>query len=250
MPLAGNLRQFALTDVLRIIENGQRSGVLTLTRGKLQASIYFSGGQWLLGERVGAATSLVQQLVQAGYVSAEQFEITTGVPFVQSGSLPDMQLVRTLINAHVLTQEQLRAFRQDDACALLATLLSWPDGDFGFVDGIVLPSGRVALPLPVSSLVNQALARVRRRGAVPAREVVPLSPETVIDFADVDPESGVAAQLTRDQWRLLTAVDGKMPLWAIIADLGAPEMTILRLAAELHASGIVTVVGRISQSSR
>jgi hypothetical protein len=56
-------------------------------------------------------------------------------------------------------------------------------------------------------------------------------------------------QLTRDQWRLLTAVDGKLPLWAIIADLAAPEVAILRLAAELHAAGIVTVVGRISQTS-
>ncbi|MGO8948381.1 MAG: DUF4388 domain-containing protein [Ktedonobacterales bacterium] len=250
MPLAGNLRQYALTDVLRMIEHGQRSGVLTLVRGKLQASIYFSGGQWLLGERVGLTTSLVQQLVQAGYLSAEQFEMSTGVPFAQTASFPDMQMVRALIGAHVLTQEQLRAFRQDDACALLATLLSWPDGDFNFVEGIQLPSGRVALPLPVSALVNQALMQARSRGTLPTRDVVPLSPETVIAFADIDPDSGVTVQLTRDQWRLLTAVDGKLPLWAIIADLAAPEVAILHLAAELHAAGIVTVAGRISQTSR
>ncbi len=250
MPLAGNLRQIALTDVLRMIEHGQRSGVLTLAHGRLQAIIYFSGGQWLLGERVGLGSSLVQQLVQAGYVSSEQFEIATGVPFVQATSLPDMQVIRSLIGSHVLTQEQLRAFRQDDAAALLATLLTWPDGDFSFVEGIQLPSGRVALPLPVSALVNQALLRARSRGTLPSREVVPLSPETVIAFSDIDPDTGTTIQLNRDQWRLLTAVDGKMPLWAIIADLAAPEVAILRLAAELHAAGIVSVVGRISQTGR
>jgi hypothetical protein len=250
MPLTGNLRQIGLTDVLRMIEHGQQTGVLTLNRGKLQAIIYFSGGQWLLAERVGAAGSLVQQLVQAGYISSEQVESITGVPFSQAISRSDMQMVRALISTHVLSQEQLRAYRQDDACALLTTLLSWPDGDFSFSEGVQLPSGRVALPLPVSVLVSQALSQARSRGTLPSREVVPLSPETVIAWADVDPDSGMNVQLTRDQWRLLTAVDGKLPLWAIVSDLAAPEVAILRLAAELQAAGIVTVVGPISQASR
>lgn len=249
MPLAGTLRQYALTDVLRMIEHGQRSGVLTLKHGKLQAIVYFSGGQWLLAERVGAAGSLVHQLVQAGYITAEQVESATGASFAQAASLSDMQMIRALISSHTLTQEQLRAYRQDDACALLTTLLSWMDGEFSFIEGIQLPSGRVALPLPVAVLVSRALSQARTQGTLPSREVVPLSPETVIAFADIDPDSGAMVQLTRDQWRLLTAVDGKLPLWAIIADLAAPEVAILRLAAELHAAGIVTVVGRISQSS-
>jgi hypothetical protein len=249
MPLAGTLRQYALTDVLRMIEHGQRSGVLTLKHGKLQAIIYFSGGQWLLAERVGAVGSLVQQLVQAGYVTTEQIESASGTSFAEAASLSDMQMVRALISSHMLTQDQLRAYRQDDACGLLSTLLSWVDGEFSFIEGIQLPAGRVALPLPVAVLVSRALSQARNQGALPSREVVPLSPETVIDFTDIDPDSGAMVQLTRDQWRLLTAVDGKLPLWAIVADLAAPEVAILRLAAELHAAGIVTVVGRISQSS-
>jgi hypothetical protein len=95
-------------------------------------------------------------------------------------------------------------------------------------------------------LVTQAVSQAR--GTLPVREVVPLAPETVIAIADVDPESGMPVQLTRDQWRLLTLVDGKAPLWAIIRNLSAPEVTILRLAAELHASGVVTVAGRVTQS--
>jgi hypothetical protein len=79
------------------------------------------------------------------------------------------------------------------------------------------------------------------------REVVPLTPEMIIDFADIDPDSGAAVQLTRDQWRLLTAVDGRIPLWAIIQRLQAPDKIILRLAAELVANGTLVVVGRGTQ---
>src|SRR5215467_10978036 len=126
MPLAGNLRQYALTDVLRMIEHGQRSGALTLLRGSLRAIIYFSGGQWVLAERVGVGMALAQQLTQAGYISREQFEAVLQLPITQAASISDMQTIRALLSAGALTQEQLRAYRQDDARALLTVLLSWP----------------------------------------------------------------------------------------------------------------------------
>src|SRR5215471_13707840 len=115
MPLAGNLRQIGLTDLLRMIEHGQRSGVLTLVRGKLQAAIFFSAGQWVLAERVGVSMALAQQLVQSGYLTRDDFEAIMDLPLSQASSVSDLQTVRALINSRVLSQEQLRAYRQDDA---------------------------------------------------------------------------------------------------------------------------------------
>lgn len=244
MPLTGNLRQFALPDVLRVIESGQRSGRLLLARPDRRAAVYFSGGQWLLSERIGSPMVLAHQLARAGIITPEQFEATLGVPFAEAGAIPDMQVIRALINNRVMAQEQLRQFAFADAVNLLTQVLSWQDGDFAFEDGVPLPPGRVWLPLPVGPLVAEATRATRGAGGGPVREVVPLAPEAVIDFAEVDPDSGTAIQLNRDQWRLLTAVDGQMPLWAIVQRLNAPEPTILRLAAELVAAGTVVVVGR------
>lgn len=242
MPLAGNLRQYALPEVLRTVETGQRTGALVLSRGRLRAVIYFSGGQWLLGERVGSGQVLAQQLARIGLITPEQFEAALGVPFAQAGSITDAQVVRGLVGSGLLSQEQLRTFAVDDAVALLSVVVGWPDGDFTFDDGVPLPTGRVALPLPVMPLVAQAM-RLARKPA-PAYEPATLTPDMIIEFADVEPDSGIAVQLTREQWRLLTAVDGRMPLWAIIQRLNAPEGAILRIAGELVALGIGVVVGR------
>jgi len=248
MALAGNLRQIALPDVLRVIESGQRSGRLLLQRGDRRAAIYFSGGQWLLADRIGSQMVLAHHLARAGLITPEQIEATIGVPFAEAGEISDMQLVRTLISSHLLTQEQLRQFAFSDAVNLLSLVLGWPDGDFLFEDGVTLPQGRVLLPLPLGSLVSKAMGQAR--AAVPApREVVPLAPEAVVDFAEVDPESGTAVQLSRTQWKFLTAVDGQMPLWAVCQKLNAPEPTILRLAAELVAAGTIVIVGRYAQVS-
>lgn len=248
MPLSGNLRQFPLPDVLRLIESGQRSGRLMLHRGDRRAAIYFSGGQWLMADRIGSQMVMAHHLARVGLITPEQFETALGVPFVDAGEIADMQLVRTLISSRMLTQEQLRQFAFSDAVNLLSFVLAWPDGDFAFEDGVQLPQGRVWLPLPLGPLVSKAMNLARSSAPTP-REVVPLAPEAVVDFAEVDPESGTAVQLTRTQWKFLTAVDGQMPLWAICQKLNAPEGTILRLAAELVAAGTIVIIGRYAQVS-
>jgi hypothetical protein len=242
MEFAGNLRDYALPDILDSIESGQRTGRLTVTNGALRAAIYCSVGQWLLAERSGPGQLLAQQFVKAGIVSPAQIETATSVSFGQAGAIPDVQLVRALMTARMVTQEQLRAFAVNDALALLSIVLTWVDGDFAFDDNVGLPAGKVALPLPIGPLVNQALQRVQL--VAPTRESVPVARDAIVDFVDVDPDGGSAVQLTRDQWRLLTAVDGISSVGGIATTLQAPEGQILQLAGELAAAGVLQVVGR------
>jgi hypothetical protein len=243
MPLAGNLRQVALADVLRVVETGQRSGVLVVAYARLQANIYFSGGQWLGAERVGSAQVLAQQLARAGIISPEQFESIFGVIFAEAGAIADVEAVRGLIGSRVLTQEQLRSFAMNDAISLLTVMLTWPDGDFIFEEGVAFPPGRIALPLAVGPLVAQAQRLARPGGGELARESASISLDSVLDFAEVDPTSNVSIEVTRDQWRLLTALDGQTPLWAIAENLGAPSGALLRLANDLVAAGLLVMIG-------
>lgn len=240
MPLMGNLRQFALPNVLHAIESGQRTGRLRLAYNGLEGGIYFSGGQLVLVERAGLNFSLAQQFLRAGLISPEQIEGATGLPAAQAQSLPDVQAVRALINARVLTQDQLRAWAVDDAVTMLGSAFSWPEGDFLFEDGVMSPQGRVALPLAITPLIEQAQRRLRDQSM---RNPPPLSPEMVVDFAEVDPE-GEVISISREQWALLTKVDGAASLLLISQAMRQPELTTMRLASQLAAAGVLTVVGR------
>ncbi|HEX8994521.1 MAG TPA: DUF4388 domain-containing protein [Ktedonobacterales bacterium] len=242
MPLMGNLRQFALPNVLHAIESGQRTGRLRLAYNGLEGGIYFSGGQMLLVERAGLNLSLAQQFLRARLISPEQLEMATGLPVAQAQSLPDVQAVRALISARILTQEQLRAWATDDAVTMLGSAFSWPEGDFLFEDGVLIPAGRVALPLPITPLIEQAQRRLRDSSV---RNPPPLSPEMVVDFAEVDPE-GELINVTREQWGLLTYIDGQSSLLAISQSMSQPELTTMRLASQLTVAGILVVVGRAS----
>lgn len=241
MPLMGNLRQFALPNILHAIESGQRTGRLRLAYNGLEGGIYFSGGQLLLVERSGVNLSLAQQFLRASLISPEQLEIATGLPVAQAQNLPDAQAVRALIGARILTQDQLRQWAKDDAVTMLASTFSWPDGEFLFEDGVVIPAGRVALPVSVTPLIEQAQRRQVRDSSV--RNPPPPSPEMVVDFAEMESE-GDPIQVTREQWALLTQVDGHSSLLAVSQRMGMPELTTMRLASQLVASGILIVVAR------
>lgn len=241
MPLTGNLRQYALPDVLRSIETSQRTGRLRLAYNGLEGVIYFSGGQLLLVERAGQSLTLAQQFLRARLISAEQLEQATNQPVAQAQALPDTQIVRALIAARILTQDQLRAWAVDDAVTLLSSVFAWTEGDFLFEDGAIIPSRRVALPLSVSPLIEQAQRRVRDSAT---RNPTPLSPEMVVDFAEIDPNKAEMVRITREQWRLLTYVNGQDSLLTISQQIGEAELQTLRLAGQLAAAGVVVVVGR------
>ncbi|HEU0028290.1 MAG TPA: DUF4388 domain-containing protein [Ktedonobacterales bacterium] len=242
MPLMGNLRQFALPTVLRAVESEQRTGRLRLAYGGQEGAIYFTSGQWALLSRPGGDTPLAEQFLRAGLISPEDFEDATGASVTQVRAMTDSQAVQMLMRAHVLGQDQLRAWAADDAVTMLVTAFTWPDGDFLFEDGAIMPAGRVATILNVSMLIDQAQLRLRESVS---RTPPPLSPEMVVDFAEVDP-NGDPIRITREHWRLLTYVDGRTSLLGISQRMGEQEIPILRLASQLVANGIILVVGRAS----
>lgn len=240
MTLSGSFREYPLPDVLHFIEGGQRSGRLAVGRGSPLAHVYFAMGQWLAGERLGATVTLAQQLDRAGIVPAAEVESALGLPFESTVAMTDTQLVGALLNAGALTQAQLSAFAFQDAVSMLATMLQWTDGEFLLEENIPVPTGVLAVPLAIGAILAQA-TQVARPQPSP---VAPLAPEVVIDFAAINPQSDTPIQVTRDQWRLLTMVDGRAPLWAIAEALQAPEPIILHLAAELVAANLAIIAGR------
>jgi hypothetical protein len=242
MPLMGNLRQFALPNVLRVIESEQRTGRLRLARGGQEGAIYFTSGQWALLSRPGGDIPLAEQFLRARLITPDDFERATGSSVTQIRTMTDSQAVQMLIRGGALRQDQLRFWAIDEAISMLANAFTWPDGDFLFEDGAVIPPGRVATLINVSSLIDQTQLRLRESAS---RTPPPLSPEMVVDFAEVD-SNGDPIRISREHWRLLTYVDGRTSLLGISQRMGEQEIPVLRLASQLVANGIIVIVGRAS----
>jgi hypothetical protein len=248
MPLAGTFQQYPLPDVMELIESGQRTGRMVATGAGRVAHIYFVNGRWVHAERLGMGLTLAEQLMQAGLLTSQQLSGALSLQVDDTITLPDDQLVRMLTSSGLLTLEQIRDWASADATSMLSYMLTWTDGEFKFEDDVPVPAGELALPLQLGPLVARALAAAR--GTAPVPDVAPLSPDVVIAFTDLLPTSDMPVQVTRDQWRLLSAVDGQTPLWSIAEALQAPEPVLLKVAAELVELELAIIVGRQPQGSR
>lgn len=244
MALAGTFRQYPLPEVLELLESGQRTGRLEVRGTGRRAHIYVLSGKWVRGERMGLGLTLSEQLIQAGLLTPEKLYEALGITVNDTLTLPDEQLLRMLFSSQVVSLDDVREWAASDAASMISYMLTWPDGEFRFDDGIPVPAGELTLPLPLSHLLARAF---------PTRapsDVEPLSPEAVIAFADVEPSMSQPVQVSRDQWRLLSEVNGRRALWEIAETLEAPEKLLLQVAGELVANELAVIVDRKPQSAK
>ncbi|MGE5335760.1 MAG: DUF4388 domain-containing protein [Nitrososphaerota archaeon] len=242
MPLAGNLHNVPLPDILRTIAAEQRDGCLTLTRGHLRAEIYFRRGQWLAAERVPVSPPLTEQFVEMGFMTPEQVEEVILVPFDEAAVLPDGQIVQALMADGLLTRDQLQYWAMNDALGLINAIAAWPDGDYSFVDGVRTPQELVLVPLTLESIFaafGQGMQASSPRNSGQSVVNIALRPETVLTFADI-PDTGQIVEISRDEWVVLAQIDGSSPLGAIANTLRMDARMLVEIAHNLLNRGLLT----------
>jgi hypothetical protein len=241
MPLAGNLHNTPLLDILRAIAAEQRDGCLTLTRGHLRAEMYFRRGQWLAAERVPVGPPLTEQFVELDFMTPEQIEEVILVPFDEAAVLPDAQIVQALMADGLLGREQLQYWAMNDALTLINAIVAWPDGDYSFVDGIHPPQELALVPLTVESMLT-ALGQSRQAPAAghpgQATANIPLRPETVLTFAEI-PNTNQVVEISHDEWVVLAQIDGSNPLGSIATTLRMDARVLVEIARNLLNRGLL-----------
>jgi hypothetical protein len=243
MALSGSLQQISLEDVLRHIEQERRGGALAIRRGGLSARVYLDAGQILCTQRSGPGQSLGERLINAGVVTQQQLgqvRATARDHLIEN----EVDLARALWQANYLTREDLRQWVLADATELLVVLLRWNDGDLVFEEGVTPMPGRMVIPIPIALALDEALHHItqRRQRSSPMR--VAVTRDLVLDFAEEStPEGDGEVEVSPDQWRFLTAIDGKAPLSEVAETLGMAPGAAVRLASELLAIRLLSVSG-------
>ncbi len=242
MALAGTLRQTNLEDVLRLINEQRGAGLLIVRYGNLFAELYLRAGYVLCVQRSGVGQSFSERLVNARLVTPQQLGYVRAL-YQEKPITSEVDLARALLQCNYLTERELRDWVADDVIELLVVALSWDDGDFEFIEHEMPIPGRMVIEVPISIVLDEALHHLaqRRQRVSAARVAVTL--DLVLGFAEEPAPANGKVQLTPDQWRFLTVINGKIPLWEVARMLRLAPPGALRLASELLSSGILVVSG-------
>jgi Domain of unknown function (DUF4388) len=261
MSYMGDLRQYSLGEILRIVGTGQRRGRLIVERGGSRAEIYCENGHILHVWRSGPAYPLATRWITSNIISQEhivEIGLRTGT---NPSTMNDATFAQTALDLGIITPSQVAEWAMQDAVDLLTILLAWRDGDVRFEEGLTPPPYRLRVPLPFATVVNRAIETMERAPLMPPPND-DINPGDILDFAEVDGTDPHPIRITREQWRILSHMDGASSLYNIATnmtqasgidpnvdrqrydlELGRNLQMVLRVASELVATQIVVRCG-------
>ena len=227
MRLEGSIDAFSLPDIFSLLSMTKKTGGLHLRRDGSHGVVWFTTGSVTGGAADVTTQSLGRRLIGAGVVTddalaaavdrAGEEGIGVGRALQLDGNIDD-GVIHDLASEHIIDS--------------VFDLLRWPDGDFAFVIDEPNPDD-VGVSREVEDVVTEARNRLETWSNVST--TVP-SPQSVLSFAANAPDD---PQVGRDDWMLLSLVDGRRTVAEIVGLLGRGDFAVVSGLADLIGRGLL-----------
>jgi hypothetical protein len=228
--LEGTLDAFSLPDIFQLLSYTKKTGTLHLRREGQHGVVHLRDGSVTGGRGDASCQALGRRLVGAGLVDDET--LASAVELVMEH--PGAGLAKTLADSGSLDREQLAALASEQAIDAVFELLRWPAGEFAFVVDEGDPDD-----LGAALSVEEVVAEGRRRletWTVLVEKVPSLT--AVVALAPAPASDPV---LSRDEWALLSFVDGSRSVSELVSLSGTGEYVVVSALAGLAERGLVAV---------
>jgi Domain of unknown function (DUF4388) len=230
--LEGTLDAFSLPDIFQLLSYTKKTGTLHLRRDSAHGVVHLRDGAVTGARSDVARQALGRRVVGAGLVDDESLERAVEVV---SGD-PATGLARALLDLGAIDGELLRGLAAEHATDSVFDLLRWPDGEFAFVVDETDPDD-LGAALSVEDIVTEGR---RRLETWPELTVAVPSPDAVVS---VVPSPADVPALARDEWSLLSLVDGRRSVSDLVVLSGKGEYAVVSALAGLAARGLVSLTG-------
>jgi hypothetical protein len=232
MRLEGTLDAFSLPDIFQLLSYTKKTGTLHLRRvgdtGEAHGVVHVRDGAVTGARSDVRRQALGRRLVGSGLV--DDAALIEAVARVQADA--SCGLARALTEAGTVEEELARSLAAEQASDAVFELLRWPDGEFAFVVDEADPDD-----LGSSVSVEDVVAEGQRRMQTWADADMP-SGDAVISLAATPAEE---PQLTRDEWSLLSLVNGRRTVSDLVVLSGRGEYVVVSAIAALVERGLLSV---------
>lgn len=230
MALEGDLAVFQLSDVLQVVAQQRKTGILTIQGKSDILAVSFLAGQIVAADALNQSFEglLGEVLASRDTVSPQRFAV-----LAERQRSSGERLVDFLVSQGLVGREELLDALRELTYRLLVDVLRWREGQFKFYGGEEVAYEEGIAPLAVDEVLMRALRELPgepgRAAAVPhgyiayarvaAKEVRQI-PEGFDESTPLDP--GVA-WLTPEEVKLLERLDGRTPAELLARQLGFGE---------------------------
>jgi hypothetical protein len=157
MALSGTLKDFGIADILQLIGQQQKTGVLYLKSKEQEVQVFFRDGNIVRAESVTRKKKdlIGNMLVRAELISEQQLESALDVQKRTLKRLGDV-----LTSSGFITAEKLKQMMQLQVTETLYGLFSWKAGTYEFKQEEVQADGDSITPLRAESVLMEGFRMV------------------------------------------------------------------------------------------
>ncbi len=251
MALEGDLSIFRLPDILQVIAQQQKTGILTVQGESDILAVSFHQGMVVAADALNQSFEemLGEVLASQGVLSPERFQRLSE----EHRTIAGERLADFLIRRGALSREQLLSALRFQTYRLLLEVLGWKVGEFKFYSGEEVAFEEGMEPLAVDEVLYRSMrdllgegtvAGAMPHGFVAYEAVLQSKPLRVVREAPtaLEREADVI-WISADERAVLDRLDGKLPAERLAQESGLGDLRTQYALFHLLRAGLVRPAG-------
>jgi hypothetical protein len=233
MALKGNLRDFSTTQLLNLVNLARKTGKLTVNGQSQKAFLHFREGRLVHACTNADEGHLAAMLSKTGKLSKEQAVTVQS----QSGSASDKMMGKYLMDARLVTRDDIVQGVKDYMLDIVYDLFTWADGDFFFEQDVLPANDRITVPLNLDNVILEGSRRIQEFDKL--QDELPDLSKIALKITD-KPLRDV--KLTQDDWRVISHIHPRNTVKQIAQNNNMDEFQIRKIVYGMLQAGLVETV--------
>lgn len=240
MALEGNLKDFSLEDMFRLLASGQKTGTLHMERGEAEGRVCFKSGRVFFASSNWNRESLGRRLVKAGVISEKQLRQALGLQKIQKKEKANRRLGQILVDEGYLESKILENFIQEQINDTLFDLFRWEEGDLRFEADETCEDEDIGISVSVENIIMESSRRLELWNRI--RQKIP-SLDTRFIMASAPGDKSMEIHLKPKEWMLLCYLHGGRTVSELVELTGYNDFETARILYGMYSAGLIERLG-------
>lgn len=233
MALKGNLRDFSTTQLLNLVNLARKTGMLSVNGSIHDVILYFREGRLILACNDSDTGHLAAMLLKTGKLTREQAEAVNS----QSGSSSDRVIGKYLMDAKVVSRDDIIQGVKDYMLEIVYDLFTWTEGEFQFEQDSLPNVDRITIPLNLDNVILEGSRRIQEFDRL--QDELPELGTVALKITD-KPLRDV--KLTQDDWRVISHIHPRNSIKQIAQNNNMDEFQIRKIVYGMLQAGLVELI--------
>ena len=240
MALEGNLKDFSLTDMFRLLATGAKTGTLHVDGVRGGGIVCFRDGQVFYASAHESIEPAGKRLVRGGLISEKQMRQAQGLMKIQKKDKATRRLGQILVDEGYVESAALEEYIRGQISDALFDLMRWEEGSLRFESDETLAEADLGLAVTIDSVLADSERRLELWNKI--KDKIP-SMETRFAMSASPGQKPADIHLKPREWMLLCYLHGSRSVSELVELTGYDDFETAKVLYGMYAGGLIEKVG-------